>query len=300
MYTQFFGNYLLTRGIVTQEQLFSAMQRMTHEHMRLGTLAIHAGYMTSSEVDAVVIEQTHTDRKFGELAVELGFLTNEQVIELLQEQSPDFLLLGQILTDDGILSSQEFENIIADYKSANELIDLDMTQDNHENIEHLLEHFLVISEEPVTPFGKLYTELLFNNFVRFVGEDFTALDPEQITAYPPECCICQKVVGDYSISSYISMDEETAITFASRYVGDEFEEYDEYVQASLADFLNLHNGLFIVNTSNMCSKELTITAPEEIESPILDFTNRTYHFPVLYTFGIVHFILEVVSLPNNL
>lgn len=298
MYTQFFGNYLLSRNIVSREQLFSAMQRMTNEHMRLGTLAIHAGYMTSTEVDEVVIEQTHADRKFGELAVELGFLTHEQVIELLQQQSPDFLLLGQILIDDNIMTNQEFENIIADYKCENELVDLDLTEDNHANIERLFDNFFVLSEQPITAFGKLYMELLFNNFVRFVGEDFTALDPEETKIYPPECCICQKVVGEYSVTSYISMDEATAIAFASRYVGDEFLEYDEYVRASMEDFLNLHNGLFVVNSSNVASLELSITAPEEITDPILEFTNRTYHFPVLYSFGTVHFILEVVKLPN--
>jgi hypothetical protein len=298
MYTQFFGNYLLSRNLVTKEQLFSAMERMGQEHMRLGTLAIHAGYMSSSEVDEVFIEQTHTDRKFGELAVEMGFLSNEQVIELLQHQNPDFLLLGQILVDDGVITTQDFENIIADYKSANELYDLDLTQDNQENIERLFDNFFVISELPISSFGKLYIELLFNNFVRFVGEDFAALDPEQVTEYPPECCICQKVVGDYSISSYLSMDEPTAIAFASRYVGDEFLEYDEYVRASMEDFLNLHNGLFVVNASNVASLELTITAPEVVTDPVIAFENRTYHFPVLYSFGTVHYILEVVKIPG--
>ena len=298
MYTQFFGNYLLANNLITKEQLFSAMRRMSDEHMRLGTLAINAGYMTSGEVNQVVIEQTHVDRKFGELAIDLGFLSNQQVVELLQEQSPDYLLLGQLLVDDGVLTYQDFEKIIADYRSANELIDLDMTQDNHDNIARLFENFLVVSEEPVSVYGRLYMELLFNNFVRFIGEDFTALDPEQISAYPPECCVSQKVLGDYSVTSYLSMDEATAIAFASRYVNEEFTEYDEYVQASLADFLNLHNGLFIVNTSNIESKELSITAPLEVESPVLEFTNRTYHFPILYSFGLVHFLFEVVHLPE--
>ena len=40
-----------------------------------------------------------------------------------------------------------------------------------------------------------------------------------------------------------------------RYVKDHFIDYDEYVQASLEDFLNLQNGLFIVNVSNDSSTE---------------------------------------------
>ena len=65
MYTQFFGNYLLSNGYVTRDELFSAMQRQADQHLKLGTLAIHAGYMTASQVDDTVIHQTHQDRKFG-------------------------------------------------------------------------------------------------------------------------------------------------------------------------------------------------------------------------------------------
>ena len=75
MYTQFFGNYLLANGYVTRDQLFSAMRQEADQHMKLGTLAIHAGYMNAAQVDDVVIHQTHQDNRFGELAIQLGYLT---------------------------------------------------------------------------------------------------------------------------------------------------------------------------------------------------------------------------------
>lgn len=293
MYTQFFGNYLLSHGYVTQDQLFSAMQREADARMRLGTLAINSGFMTAQEVDDVIIAQTHEGKKFGEIAVEYGYLTEEQVMDLLREQSPDFLLLGQVLVDDGIITNSDFENIIADYRSENEILDLDITSDNHEIIRHLIEN-LFNQDSTMTIESKSYFELLFNDFVRFVGEDFTPLPADKIKAFPVDKCIRQEIQGNYQMRSFISMDEETAIAFASRYVGDTFTEYDEYVQASLEDFLNLHNGLFIVNISNDSSIELTITAPELVEDPILDFDNPVYHFQVLYSFGIVHFLIEIV------
>ena len=82
MYTQFFGNYLLANGYVTRDQLFSAMRQEADQHMKLGTLAIHAGYMNAAQVDDVVIHQTHQDNRFGELAIQLGYLTEAQVEEL--------------------------------------------------------------------------------------------------------------------------------------------------------------------------------------------------------------------------
>ena len=116
---------------------------------------------------------------------------------------------------------------------------------------------------------------------------------EECHEFPIEYCVKQEVLGDYSIASYLSMDEATAIEFASRYVGEPFAAFDEYVQASLEDFLNLHNGLFIVNLSNEFSMELELSAPERIEDPLIVFENTTYYFPILYSFGTVNFIFEL-------
>lgn len=292
MYTQFFGNYLLTKGYVDQQQLFAAMHKQASTRMKLGTLAIHAGYMTAPEVDSLVIQQTHMDKKFGELAIENGYLTEAQVYELLKTQGPDFLLLGQILVDDGLITNTDLQNIITDYRSENEMYDLDMTLDNRDAVDRLFENFFLSTETELSHEGKMYCELLFNNFIRFVGDDFTLLSMTPCVDFPVERCVSQQVNGNYSVISYINMDDETAVEFASRYVDEPFMEFDEYVQASMEDFLNLHNGLFIVNISNERSIELTISAPEYINDPALFFETPAYDFQVLYSFGIVHFIVQ--------
>ena len=42
---------------------------------------------------------------------------------------------------------------------------------------------------------------------------------------------------------------------------EELYEFDEYVSASMEDFLNLHNGLYSVNMSNDYSMELHLQPP---------------------------------------
>ena len=109
MYAQFFGNYLLSHGVVTREQLLETMHRKSSTKIKLGTLAIHAGYMTANEVDRIVILQTHEDKRFGELAIHEGYLTEEEVTKLLAEQKPDFLLLGQALVDEGLINNHQLQ-----------------------------------------------------------------------------------------------------------------------------------------------------------------------------------------------
>lgn len=296
MYTQFFGNYLLSNGHVTKEQLFSAMQRQSTQHMKLGTLAIHAGLMTSSQVDEVVIQQTHQDRKFGELAVESGYLTDDQVSELLQQQPPAFLTLGQVLLDDGVLSNSDFESILNGYRTKNGLDAQTEAVEQEEIITQLFDNFFAESSTAVSQYGHMFFELLFNNFIRFIGSDFTPLGVSEVTEVPVDCCVKQEVHGDYEINTYISMDQAAAIAFASSYVHEQFVKYDEYVQASLEDFLNLQNGLFTVNVSNVTSTELTLTAPETVNGPTHTFSHRTLKLPILYPFGNISFYVELVNI----
>lgn len=295
MYTQFFGNYLLSNGYVTKEQLFSAMQRQSSQHMKLGTLAIHSGYMDSAKVDEVVIQQTHQDRKFGELAVELGYLTDDQVSELLRQQPPAFLMLGQVLLDDGILTNSDLETILNGYRAKNGINDQNEAAEKEEIIQQLFDNFFADSDTSVSHNGHMFFELLFNDFIRFIGGDFTPLAVSAVSEATVDCCVKQQVHGDYAINTYISMDQPTAIAFASNYVHETFSEYDEYVQASLEDFLNLQNGLFTVNVSNDSSTELTLSAPEKVEGPALSFSNKTLHLPILYPFGNIDFYVELVK-----
>lgn len=291
MYTQFFGNYLLSKEYITNEQLFDALKEKSQKHTKLGTLAIHSGLMTAAEVDSVIVEQTHQDKKFGELTIEMGYLTDEQVKTLLNIQSPDFLLLGQILLDKGIIDNTTLEKIIKDYRHENEISDLDMVLEDKESVENLIEHFFSETSLKPSALDKMYIELLFNSFIRFVGDDYTPLSAELCENFNADCVVRQDICGEYAISTYIGMNQTTAINFASRYVKENFSVYDEYVQASLDDFLNLNNGLFTVNCSNEKALELTLSAPEHLDGEPLTF-KKAYKLKVLYPFGTVHFIIE--------
>lgn len=294
MYAQFFGNYILSHDLITKEQLLSAMELKNSKRPKLGILAMHAGYMSASEVEHIHILQTHQDRKFGELAVEVGILTQEQVDELLNYQAPDYLALGQALIDEGIIDNFELERLITEYVSENEIYDLDNSEDSKEKVEQLFRHYLnAKGVDSVNNTEILYNILLFNNLVRFIGDDFTPVLGNRITEYPKNFCTSQTITGKYNIKMYIDMTEETSIQFASRYVDETFTEFDEYVEAAVADFMNLHNGLFCVNVSNSDNIELTLDPPKTEQDSLLFFEHLCFLMPIIYPFGTVNFIFEL-------
>lgn len=294
MYAQFFGNFLLSHEVITKEQLLTAMEQKTAIRPRLGTLAMHKGYMTAAEVEHIHILQTHQDRKFGELAVETGILTNEQLEELLSMQVPDYLALGEALINDGIIDNYELERLVAEYASENEIYDLDAAADSRKKVEQLFVRYLQTdSGKEVNELELLYNMLLFNNLVRFIGDDFTPILGTRCAEYPRNFCISQEIKGKYHIRLYIDMPEDTCIKFASRYVGETFTEFDEYVTASMEDFANLHNGLFCVNISNERNIELELQPPVIEQDSLLVFENDIFLMPVIYPFGTVNFIFEL-------
>ena len=296
MYTQAFGNYLLNTSAVTSEQLLAALSAQATAHVNLGTLAVHRGYMTAVETEHVFILQTHRDKLFGEIAVEEGYLTQEQVSELLKCQAPGYVVLGQILVDQGILTPAKLQNIITDYRSEYEIYELEDNDEQSDLVHHLLAELDKTEEkEHIHPeYVSEYLLLLFNNLIRFIGEDFTPLNIIQVPEVPTDCCIAQSLgCTDFHVSSALDMDTASAIAFASRYAKDEFQEYDEYVQASMEDFLNLHNGLFVVNMSNDYNQEVKLQPPSEESNSLFSAGKITYIFPILYPFGLIHFICSI-------
>ena len=295
MHTQFFGNFLLNKGVITPEQLIEALKIQSSTHKKFGTLAIHSGYMSASEVADVYITQTHYDKRFGELAMELGYLTPEQVDKLLTIQLPNYMLLGQILVDQKILTHIELENLITEYKSEYEIYELDMMEEQKNLVDKLLSSLYLPEELPNTQNIISYLTLLFNNLVRFIGEDFTPLNIMTLPEVPTSFCVSQIRDGSFAFMSALDMDTETSIAFASRYVDEEFEEFDEYVSASMEDFLNLHNGLFSVNMSNDYTLELHLQPPAAHENTVLATESPCYLLPIIYSFGTVNFIFSITS-----
>ncbi len=296
MYTQFFGNFLLSHELITTEQLLATLKHKNEIRPRLGTLAMHAGYLSAGEVEHIHIIQTHQDKKFGEIAVELGLLSQAQVDELLALQIPDYLAFGQALIDLGIIDIYEWERLVTDYISENEINELDFSEDSREKVETLYLHVKERrGDRPIDNFKSTYVTLLFNNLIRFVGNDFTPLVGEDFSEYPTEFCISQEIHGKYHMKLYIDMPKETCINFASRYVGDDFTDFDEYVEASVMDFANLHNGLFCVNVSNTENVELTLDPPQIEETSLLEFDRPATLMPIIYPFGTINFIFEQKS-----
>jgi len=115
---QFFGQYLITAEVVSQEQLDDAVSFQRAVNLPLGALALSKALLDERQVLQIHTQQRRTDQPFGEIAVQRGYLTRDQLDELLKEQAEARILLGEALVQKGHLTRDQLNEALIDYHTA--------------------------------------------------------------------------------------------------------------------------------------------------------------------------------------
>ncbi len=290
MFTQFFGNYLLNEGLVTKEQLSEALELQKTTRLKLGVLAINAGYLTAAQVEEIHIAQQRVDKRFGDIAVSLGYLTEEKVNELLGGQKMGHLLLGQALVDKNYMTNAQFESALNSYKKANSLDDSDFTGPQNEKIEKVIREFYNFSGKKEEKSLTDYVSLTFKNIIRFIGDDFTPVTAEIEKEFTSKWMASQQISGKTNLFTAIEGNDKSFVGFASRYAQEEFTENDAMVKDCVSEFLNLHNGLYVINVSDETGVELSLN-PQIVGNELLIAADEVYKIPICFPFGVISFYI---------
>jgi hypothetical protein len=267
MFSQYFGNYLLTKGLINLEQLKDVMEFQKSVHIKIGILSVNSGFMTAAQVEEIHHLQTKMDKRFGEIAVEKGYITEDQLRKILSEQQNAHLMLGQALMDREYMTLSEVETALNNYKRDYSLSDIQLKAIQNGDIDEIIDTFIRFDRVNDVKTYKEYISLLTRNIIRFIDEDVRIEGFEVKDRYPANYMMLQSITGENNLLSGLDAKEDTFLKFASTYAGEEILEIDELALESFGEFLNLHNGIFTVNKSNE-GIELDLT-PQRL----LKFTN---------------------------
>jgi hypothetical protein len=291
MFTQLFGSYLLNKKFITTEQLTKALEYQKTVHLKLGVIAVNYGFMTPQDVSKVHTLQSKIDKKFGELAIEMGFLDEEKLNTLLSAQKPDYLLLGQSLIEKGYMTLDEFSEALDAYKKDYSLSDEKFNLLKNENIDEIIDTFYNFNDSSQSSIYKNYLSLFVKNIVRFIDTDFKIRSITPINEYKIQWGTYQEIIGENKLHTYIATDEKTFINLAGRYVKENYVTNNEYVQASIGEFLNLVNGIYLVNMSNE-DIELELTAQTLLSDHNLTNLSEAFCIPIEFSFGTINIIIS--------
>ena len=165
--------------------------------------------------------------------------------------------------------------------------------DNKKSISKILETSNYLSLPNMSEFVKTYIEKLVYNISMYVDADFNLGTVEIVKDFTGKCELSQAITGVPSAYSCVEGKEDALVTFAEHYSHLGIKSFDVLAREAILDFLNLHNGLFVVMLSknNIC--ELSLDAPRQNGHFSLDLAQyKTITvIPVIFPYGTVKFFL---------
>lgn len=284
MFSEFFGHYLLNKGIITADELSTVLSAKDNVRLKIGVLAINDGVMTSEQVTEIHELQKSTDKYFGELAIEKGYINSEILESLLKKQKLEHLILAQALADENLMTMKEFEEEINLYKKKNDLSDeaFEQLKDNKSIL--LLDNYLTFNNIEHSNFYKDYVKLFFKNIIRFIDTSIRIASVEVYDEKTYDVYATQYLEKENQYITGIAGDKDVLIKLAGIYAEETFKSLDDYSKDSLGEFLNLNNGLFLVNMSNQ-NIPMNMSVQEVHEQQVINTFGKIFVVPFFTSFG---------------
>jgi len=259
MHANFFGQFLIKKGVISESQFLSAMQVQHDCNVLLGQLAMELNMLDAGQVKGIHQQQTTQNKCFGEIATGLDLLSEEQVQTLLLIQKHRNRRIGEVLVSQGIL--------------------------NHENLaKHLLLHQLdcntalkylkkEIARHPLKKTLSCTIDVCNSLFLRLLQARCHVKnlidDYAQQTDYPHTSHII--IDGDTCFKIALACDEKTLINMACVFIEMSPKEMNiELALDVLGEFLNILVGQLLEEltgaggTSERSVPNLTMSASELI------------------------------------
>lgn len=113
----FFGGYLVEKGVISQNELMDAIAFQEESNKRIGELAAERGYISKEQAEAIFLEQKRVDQPFGSIALQHKYLTRNQLDDLLFAQTVFSTHLGEALLIKGYITPEEFSEELEEFRS---------------------------------------------------------------------------------------------------------------------------------------------------------------------------------------
>lgn len=225
--------------------------------------------------------QKKVDKKFGELAVEMNFLTKQQLEHLLGTQKQWHLLLGQVLIDKDYMSMEQYQSALEEYKKEHSLSEKEFVEGN---LEEIIKKTVSFKDSSLEKVFLDYVSLFTRSVIRFLGETPRLEANKKVPDYNAPYLISQEVYGPVNFHTALVADKIMIKEIAEKFAHNSFAEVNRWVKASVAEFLNLHNGIFLLNMSNN-GMELELKPPETRENVSTTGMQKCYVLPVCLSSG---------------
>lgn len=249
MFGQLFGNYLVKKGVLTEEAYRNAIEKHLSIRVPIGTIAIAEEFLTEVQVEEIHRQQKQKDRLFGDIAMEKGYLSAEQVETLLRKQGNPYLQFLEVLLEDGVLTISEMDTEFAAFQKENGFSEAEIRALKQDDFEKLVPIYAFSSKPYVTNL----VSLVLRNINRFVTRDFHIGKIYHLKEMDYKCLAGQATVGDHMIQIGFAgeKDVNAFLKIASAVGGEDYEEVGEDALDATCEFVNCISGLFAADLGEL-------------------------------------------------
>ncbi len=226
----FFGQYLLSKGVISREILIDAIERQRETNLSLVELAVREGWIEPNCAEGILTRYRTTDAGLEELCLEYGQIDREKLEELLRIQRSDWVKIGAALIDSGHLTLDQVE----EHLSAFDELQRETNQQ--------LEADFRACKDPETV--KTVIELAVFHLQRFtngpVKLQTLTEDGGQLSGGRRR--YAQKLVGDRELCCALDLPSQVATVVAQGFIGIPVEDDSEVAIDAVCECVNIIGG----------------------------------------------------------
>ncbi len=281
---QYFAQALLNKGVLSREQVVCLLAGKDEHPSTIAMRALSQKVMTAAQIEDI-LKREEAPGEFGALAVAAGYMTQSQLRSLEEMESNTNLDFSQGMIDEKIVDYHTLEALLLEYENnATMIIDNAVQQ-----IAAQIEPFKELEDECALYSG--YVDAFLRAMAQFMRTSpIINFSAEPFSGEKGVIVISQRLTGDVSLTAGIMAEEDVFRQMAQRYSQEPDIEYtEEIVIDSVAEFLNVTNGLYLINLSNR--HYAVDLAPYRVAYNIIPAANKQLVIPINADFGSFQLIL---------
>ncbi len=232
----YFAQYLVNEDILSPQEVKEYLRACENTEPGLAVIALAEGAVSASKLAELAPFEKDA---FPKLAVAEGVLFPSQLEKLREVRNMDGLRFAQALLDSEKMDFIELGKQMAACGAEDGSSIKDAVRRIVENNDEL-----AVEAESYAEF----TELFMRSFMRFMDTtavvNYCPLEREGMFA---SHIISQRLSGEISFVSGLYASDKVFVEMAQRYSREKIDDADEIAEDSIAEFLNVVNGLFVVD-----------------------------------------------------
>ena len=242
MFIQLFGNFLVEKAVITEEQKVSFQKELQDTRVKMGTIAVADGLINEAQAEEINHAQTQQDRRFGDIAIEMGYLTDAQISDIIKKQGDSAMKFYQLLTDKAGIAMNDIEANLEEFKKTQGFTDEELDALKKDDIDKIISLYAIVRDTDIPDLASL----VMRNLIRFVTSDFYFGRMKKVTDYSYSMLAGQWAVGDKKVYlGFGTSDELDGITkLAKKYAKGVTIAGSDEIYDAVCEFTNLNNGLF--------------------------------------------------------